>query len=328
MTAVTPIPLPPIPSKGIVRLLAGADYLIPAGGANARSCTFVKQGSASAPNPKLHYAGPQTAGVRETAAMLVPAGCSAQFFDIDFDCPGWSYCVTNEGTLETDGVRVKGGGGLLRVNGASGTTLFARYSQLESSEGYCFYGGPKELVTKDSGGKILSYDEAGCGPISLLGGTGLLGSRQVALSRFQAFERLIVRDANWSDRASQSAPGAVPNAVLRVHHGGDAQIQGNFQGDIYLGPLAEGDGGAALPPGPQRSFDDAKRLRSVTIEDSSIAIESSFKLTPGVLNCELVRCAVAGVSSVAQPFPYMNRPKSVLKLQGTTFTPAAAGGSK
>lgn len=316
MSPPTLQPLPPIPPRGIVRLAAGAVYLAPAGGVKAWSCTFVKNGPSSAPNPKIHYAGPQTPGVRETAALLVPAGCSAQFFDIDFDCPGWSYAICNEGTLEADGVRVSGGGGLLRVNGASGLTLFARYAQLAASVGWCFYSGPKPLIQPGV------YDESWSRPISLLDGEALLGSTEFGLGRFHAFDRLFIRNPKWSDVKSQSAKhpdgtAAVTNAVFRAHYGGDVILSGGYMaGDQDWGP---GEYDNALPPGPERDYRSRERLNSIVASDVAFTL-SSFKLAPGVLDALLQRCSVSGVSGVACPPASMQRPQSMMRLDSTPFS--------
>lgn len=283
---------PAIPATGIVKLQRGQVYPV-AKTLNLKSCTLMADGTG--PNPVIKYTGAADSG-----AVEVSPGQSATVSDIDFDVIANAYAAHNTGGLRLLNVGIKGGGGLLKITGATGTTYVQGCKQYAPFGHFGILAGPK--ILRSAGG----YTETFNGPIIILDTLLDFGSLWMGVARFHAYTLLYMDRCALSDTKAQSAnPQAVQNSVARFHYGNEAYIRNStIAGLVFCGPLnAHIDGGDTLPPGPERTFVDNERAKLVVFDTVQFK-EAVITAAPGS-NVELVNCPNV---NVVTPGPYMNRP--------------------
>jgi hypothetical protein len=118
------------------------------------------------------------------------------------------YAFASGGTTTLSNIRVKGGGGVLLAQAAPGVTRLTNVELLEPSTNYGIEIGGKSQTT------ATTYTETDTDTV-VLESVKLRSSLQMAAARFSAMRRLEIRKCDFDD--SISAPGAVPNSVLRIH---------------------------------------------------------------------------------------------------------------
>jgi hypothetical protein len=226
------------------------------------------------PNTTIKYTGG-----RDSAALYNRTDDSTSIRNLTINGSEWTYSIAAADTLNISNVTYTGGTGLLLARGAKNTIQLDHVTQLQTSWNYGIYVGPESITKRDLLGNITSYTEINTRRLIILHCSLEKGSAYVAQFRAGGCDFITCTDSQFTDTDEQSAPGAVKNAVLRIHglKAGDFQ-RDSFVGDVFLGSY---DTTHDVPPGPIRNFGMTRRVQDLKFKDCTFDC-GSFTIAPGV----------------------------------------------
>lgn len=259
-------------------------------------------------HPLIVYTG-KTDGM---APFIIPLNIEVAVNDLAFITPQKTYAFAVEGGLSGSDVHIRGEGGGVMAKGSSGLIQQRKWVyEGRRVNAYDSYIGPKTL--KNNGVEFIQRPGAG---IVCTGVIALGGNQNTHSFRAMNVERVEFIDCRISNDTREGA-------VFRAHNVRSVKIAGSLlNGDCYFAPMAEGDGGMNLPPGPERDFYNKARLNKLVAENTQF-VTGDFKITPGLLDGSFTDCTIIdtkGGSVVDTPsFPYMDRPRSSVVFTRCSF---------